>query len=67
MAGLDERDIDVLGTYAKDGNRTLYWNYLARHPGNDGYGLLALGVVRNDNMPGAVANAYAQERVQAVN
>lgn len=67
MAGLDERDLKILGNYAEAGNRTLYWNYLARHPGNDGYGVLALGVVRNDNMPGAVANAYAQERVQAVN
>lgn len=57
--GLDERDIRVLSHYAKNGNRELYWNYLAQLPGNDGYGKLALGVVRNDNIPGATANAYA--------
>jgi len=57
--GLSERDITILRHYAKQGNRELYWNYLAQLPGNDGYGELALGVVRNDNMPGATANAYA--------
>ena len=62
MAGLDERDITILQHYAKTDNRTLYWNYLAQHQGSDSYGLLALGVVRNDNMPGAVANAFAQNR-----
>ncbi|WP_024891864.1 XVIPCD domain-containing protein [Luteimonas huabeiensis] len=60
MGGLIEKDLKILGEYARDGNRELYWNYLAQTPGNDGYGLLALGVVRNDNMPGATANAYAQ-------
>jgi hypothetical protein len=60
MPGLNERDMEVLRHYAQQGNRELYWNYLAQTPGNDGYGKLALGVVRNDNMPGAVANAYAQ-------
>lgn len=57
---LDARDMEVLKYYAEQGNRELYWNYLAELPGNDGYGRLALGVVRNDNMPGATANAYAQ-------
>ena len=38
----------------------MYWNYLAQTPGNDGYGLLALGVVRNDSTPGKTANQYAQ-------
>lgn len=61
MPGLNERDMEVLRHYAQQGNRELYWNYLAQTPGNDGYGKLALGVVRNDNMPGAVANAYAQQ------
>jgi hypothetical protein len=61
MAGLTDRDLTILGSYAQDGNRELYWNYLAHLPGNDGYGLLALGVVRNDNMPGAVANHFAQD------
>ena len=60
MSGLSKKDLAILAHYAKEGNRVLYWNYLAQIPGNDGYGLLALGVVRNDNMPGAVANAYAQ-------
>ncbi len=61
MPGMTERDMEVLRHYAQQGNRELYWNYLAQMPGNDGYGKLALGVVRNDNMPGAVANAYAQQ------
>ncbi len=59
--GLSQSDIDILASYAKSGNRELYWNYLAQHEGSDGYGKLALGVVRNDNMPGATANSYAQE------
>lgn len=65
MSGLNERDMEVLRHYAERGNRELYWNYLARRPDNDGYGVLALGVVRNDNMPGAVANAYAQNYAQS--
>ncbi|MCR2702871.1 hypothetical protein NSP05_24545, partial [Salmonella enterica] len=32
--------------------------------GNDGYGLLALGVVRNDNVPGAVANSFAANQAR---
>jgi hypothetical protein len=60
VSELNEKDMRVLGHYASEGNRERYWNYLAQHEGSDGYGLLALGVVRNDNMPGAVANAYAQ-------
>lgn len=67
MAGLTERDMAVLTHYARSGNRELYWNYLARHEGSDGYGLLALGVVRNDNMPGAVANTYAQDFARSHN
>lgn len=59
MSGLNERDMEILRFYAQNNNRELYWNYLANKPGNDGYGVLALGVVRNDNMPGAVANHFA--------
>lgn len=59
MSGLNKQDIEILGFYLKNDNRELYWNYLAHKPGNDGYGVLALGVVRNDNMPGAVANHFA--------
>lgn len=59
MAGMTQHDLDVLEYYAGRENRELYWNYLAQLPGNDGYGVLALGVVRNDNVPGQVANAYA--------
>ncbi len=59
MSELNKKDVDILKFYAANGNRELYWNYLAQHPGNDGYGLLALGVVRNDNAPGATANVYA--------
>lgn len=58
--GLDQADLDILRSYTEQRNRELYWNYLAQLPGNDGYGKLALGVVRNDNMPGATANAYAR-------
>lgn len=65
MAGIDQRDMDILGFYAQRGNRELYWNYLAQHEGSDGYGLLALGVVRNDSMPGAVANNFAQSRARS--
>ena len=60
MEGLSAQDLEVLGHYARQGNRERYWNYLAQHPGADGYGLLALGAVRNDNVPGVVANLYAQ-------
>ncbi|MFL8061020.1 XVIPCD domain-containing protein [Xanthomonas vasicola] len=51
----------ILRSYAKAGNRELYWNYLSQLPGADGYGTLALGVVRNDSLPGRVANRYAQD------
>lgn len=64
MSELTQRDLDVLGHYVRNGNRELYWNYLAQHPGSDGYGLLALGVVRNDNAPGQVANLYADIRAR---
>ncbi|MGY3228824.1 hypothetical protein ACVWWJ_000308 [Luteibacter sp. HA06] len=59
-SGLTQKDLEILSHYADKRNRELYWNYLAELPGNDGYGLLALGVVRHDNMPGATANLYAQ-------
>lgn len=60
MSGLTNQDVQILGSYARAGNRELYWNYLSQLPGADGYGTLALGVVRNDSAPGAVANSYAQ-------
>ncbi len=61
MSKLTEDNFRVLEHYAKTGNRELYWNYLSQLPGADGYGTLALGVVRNDNLPGQVANKYAQD------
>lgn len=61
MGGLTQQDLTILGSYAKSGNRELYWNYLSQLPGADGYGTLALGVVRNDSLPGRVANSYAQD------
>lgn len=64
MTGLDQRDIDILQYYLAGENREPYWNYLAQHEGSDGYGLLALGVVRNDSMPGAVANNFAQNHAR---
>src|SRR3546814_2779330 len=65
MARLDQRDMAILHHYVEEQNRELYWNYLAQHEGNDGYGLLALGVVRNDSMPGAVANNLAQNHARS--
>lgn len=65
MSGLTQRDIRILSSYASTGNRELYWNYLSQLPGSDGYGTLALGVVRNDSLPGRVANSYAQDYAQA--
>lgn len=59
MHQLTKEDLEILKHYAKEGNRELYWNYLAHKEGADGYGLLALGVVRNDSTPGQVANMYA--------
>ncbi len=61
MTGLTQKDIVVLTSYAREGNRELYWNYISQLPGADGYGTLALGVVRNDSVPGQVANTYAQQ------
>lgn len=64
MNGLTQQDLDILAIYAAAENRELYFNYLARKEGNDGYGLLALGVVRNDNAPGATANQFAQNQAR---
>jgi len=61
MSALSKADLIILNEYAQSGNRVLYWNYLSQISGNDGYGTLALGVVRNDSLPGRVANSYAQE------
>lgn len=61
MSGLTGQDLKILANYADKGNRELYWNYLSQLDGADGYGTLALGVVRNDSLPGQVANSYAQD------
>ena len=65
MEGLNAKDIEILRFYAEAGNRELYFNYLAHKAGNDGYPLLALGVVRNDNAPGATANVFADNQAVA--
>jgi hypothetical protein len=70
MSGLIAKDLTVLQYYADNGMRERYWNYLANHttndkPDSDGYGALALTVVRNDAMPGKVANNYAQNYVES--
>ncbi len=57
MSGLTDKDIRVLSSYAKEGNRELYWNYLAQLPDNDGYGLL--GCCAQRQPPGRVANSFA--------
>lgn len=67
MGGLTDRDLRILGSYAREGNRELYWNYISQLPGADGYGTLALGVVRNDSLPGRVANSYAQDYARTQN
>ncbi|MGH8465843.1 MAG: Smlt3024 family type IV secretion system effector [Pseudomonas sp.] len=67
MSGLTQNDIRILTSYADAGNRELYWNYLSQLPGADGYGTLALGVVRNDSLPGRVANSYAQDHARNQN
>jgi len=36
MSSLSEEDVAVLQSYAREGNRELYWNYLAQLPGADG-------------------------------
>lgn len=64
-AELKKADLLILQQYATAGNRELYVNYLAQKEGNDGYGLLALGVVRNDNAPGATANSFAASQARA--
>ncbi|ATS25136.1 hypothetical protein J7431_17840 [Xanthomonas phaseoli pv. dieffenbachiae] len=55
MSGLTVRDLKILSSYANAGNLELYWNYLSRLPGADGYGRLALAMVRNDSLPGQMA------------
>ncbi|WP_294994924.1 XVIPCD domain-containing protein [uncultured Stenotrophomonas sp.] len=65
MSGLTRNDLDILTAYAEAGNRELYFNYLAHKEGSDGYALLALGVVRNDNIPGATANTFANRQALA--
>lgn len=60
MADFAKHDLEMLRYYVGTDNRELYFNYLAQMEGNDGYGTLALGAVRNDNAPGATANHFAQ-------
>lgn len=60
MADFTKHDLEMLRHYASTDNRELYFNYLAQMEGSDGYGTLALGVVRNDNAPGATANNFAR-------
>lgn len=67
MNGLTKENLYILDFYQRTENRELYWNYLAHMPGNDGYGLLALGVVRNDSIPGKTANQYAQNYAREFN
>lgn len=64
-AGLNRKDLEILSAYAAADNRELYFNYLAQKQGSDGYALLALGVVRNDNIPGATANSFANRQALA--
>jgi hypothetical protein len=67
MSDLTKKDVEILSHYAAQGNRVLYWNYLAHKEGVDGYPALAMSVVRNDNMPGSIANHYAADMTKEVN
>ena len=67
MSGLTQKDMEILEFYSKQGNRVLYWNYLAHKDGVDAYPALAMSVVRNDNMPGSIANHYAAIVTKEVN
>ena len=68
MAGLNEQDMKALMRCAYAGNRGLYFNFPAKKEGNDGYGQLAPGVVRNVDAPAATAGSFTgrQARVDAV-
>ncbi len=68
MAGLNEQDMKALMRYAYAGNRRMYFNFPAKKEGNDGYGQLASGVVRNVDAPAATAGSFTgrQARVDAV-
>ena len=56
MNGLTEKDLQILEHYAAEGNRVLYFNYLAALEGADKYPAMALGVVNNDSLAGQIAN-----------
>lgn len=59
MKGLTEKDLQILQHYAAEGNRVLYFNYLAALEGVDNYPAMALGVVNNDSLAGQIANRHA--------
>lgn len=63
-AELTKEDPTILEHYAKESNREISFYYMAQTEGSDGYGLPALGVVRNDKVPGAIANSLAARQVQ---
>ena len=45
---LTQTDLDVLQSYAKNGDRRRYWSYLTER--GDPYAKLALGVVLNNTL-----------------
>lgn len=58
MAGLTRQDLDILLHYAEQGNRGLYWHYLANQPGSDGYAALTLDALRHNSQQGMALNHY---------
>ncbi|KRG55204.1 hypothetical protein ABB25_12950 [Stenotrophomonas koreensis] len=58
MKGLTEKDLQILQHYAAEGNRVLYFNYLAALEGVDKYPAMALGVGNNDSLAGQIANRH---------
>ena len=63
MNGLTEKDLQILQHYAAEGNRVLYFNYMASLEGVDNYPAMGLGVVNNDSMAGQIANRHAADFV----
>ena len=57
MPALIQRDVNILQSYADNGQRERYWGYLAAL--GDKYAVRALEVVQNSSMFGQLANNHA--------
>ncbi|MCA1495016.1 hypothetical protein I6F11_29845, partial [Ensifer sp. NBAIM29] len=61
---LNDEDIIKLRSYVDTGDRISYYQYLIDK--GDRYAALALGVVTNSNLAGAVANAFAVQKASEI-